>query len=313
MDYYGNKGQGRNLSHWKYIKREKVNGVWKYYYDYNMPKNNNSGGIGSRISNAFNNAKTNVQNKVKDYRYDTNRDGTVGVRERIRGELGDFKERVKDKVTDYRYDTDRDGKVSIGERAKGAVKDKVRDYRYDTNRDGKVSVGERVKGSYGDAKKKVSEKVSETVDNTKKELKKRKYDTNNDGKVGIREGIAGRKKDKEIGEKIGNAKEKVSSAKDRAKKYIDGVLQNAVINADVAAGYAKKYKEQNIDNYLNKVDDSQKEELRKAMVSVGKLKSDESLPERMSMKQIADIADELDLALAKNDINRKKNKRKTDR
>ena len=35
MNYYGNNDwrDYQSLKHWKYIKREKVNGKWKYYYD----------------------------------------------------------------------------------------------------------------------------------------------------------------------------------------------------------------------------------------------------------------------------------------
>lgn len=33
MNYYGNQVYSRNdIQHWKYIKRERVNGKWRYYY-----------------------------------------------------------------------------------------------------------------------------------------------------------------------------------------------------------------------------------------------------------------------------------------
>lgn len=51
MDYYGYQVYNRNdIRHWKYIKRERVNGKWRYYYDdpeyrnalnrYNLAKSN---------------------------------------------------------------------------------------------------------------------------------------------------------------------------------------------------------------------------------------------------------------------------------
>lgn len=36
MEYRGNErlGSPNDLQHWKYIKKKKVNGKWRYYYDY---------------------------------------------------------------------------------------------------------------------------------------------------------------------------------------------------------------------------------------------------------------------------------------
>lgn len=36
MDYRGNENfnNANSLQHWKYLKKEKVNGKWRYYYDY---------------------------------------------------------------------------------------------------------------------------------------------------------------------------------------------------------------------------------------------------------------------------------------
>lgn len=357
MDYQGNRGHGKNLKHWKYIKREKVNGVWKYYYDYNKsstpyydykqrvgnqttyylpgkyynPNKDDKISTGELIKGAYNITKSNAQQKAKERRYDTNNDGRVGLREHIKGVVGDKVNDVKKKITDYRYDTDKDGNVSVGERVKGKYNDtkknvsnKVRDLRYDTNndghvdvrervkgaysdtkdrakdaysdvknrikydedrdgkvsvserakgvyndgkkkaknaidnirydtdRDGEVSVSERVKGKYNDVKRDVSRKsaelkldVEDKVDEARTKLRKAKYDVNRDGKVGIREEIAGRKRDREIGEKIDTTKTKAKNAADnisrllnesassidrnvieKAKKYLDDLYEN---------------------------------------------------------------------------------------
>lgn len=52
MDYYGYQVYNRNdIRHWKYIKRERVNGKWRYYY--NDPEYRNA-------LNNYNSAKSNT-------------------------------------------------------------------------------------------------------------------------------------------------------------------------------------------------------------------------------------------------------------
>ena len=52
MDYYGYQVYNRNdIRHWKYIKRERVNGKWRYYY--NDPEYRNA-------LNNYNSAKSNA-------------------------------------------------------------------------------------------------------------------------------------------------------------------------------------------------------------------------------------------------------------
>lgn len=65
MDYYGYQVYNRNdIRHWKYIKRERVNGKWRYYYDdpeyrnalnsYNLAKSNTTTIALKRAANKVN-------------------------------------------------------------------------------------------------------------------------------------------------------------------------------------------------------------------------------------------------------------------
>ena len=44
------------LQHWKYIKREKVNGKWRYYYDVGKNERREAGNAMSKVRDAANNA-----------------------------------------------------------------------------------------------------------------------------------------------------------------------------------------------------------------------------------------------------------------
>lgn len=44
------------LQHWKYIKRERVNGTWRYWYDYGKDAKREAGNAQSKLRDAANNA-----------------------------------------------------------------------------------------------------------------------------------------------------------------------------------------------------------------------------------------------------------------
>ena len=64
MDYYGYQVYNRNdIRHWKYIKRERVNGKWRYYYndpEYRNALNNYNSAKSNAISLGFKRAASKV-------------------------------------------------------------------------------------------------------------------------------------------------------------------------------------------------------------------------------------------------------------
>ena len=69
LEHYGTElaPDGDYLQHWKYIKRERVNGKWKYYYDLDSLKKNVSTAVSNvkkNATNTVNTAKKNISKTV---------------------------------------------------------------------------------------------------------------------------------------------------------------------------------------------------------------------------------------------------------
>lgn len=152
-----------------------------------------------------------VENKIRDRRHDTNKDGTVDKKERVIGTSKDYAKKAK----------------KAAKKATKTAKRNLDEFRFDTNRDGKTTHMEYAKGRVGDVVRKQNspaKKVKKAAKNAKnaigdieKNINRRRYDSNGDGNTSQLEWVKGSAQDAIKKQK---RKNKVKKAKKKAKKFI---------------------------------------------------------------------------------------------